>query len=116
MTFVFLHISKDTKKENLIYQTFIKSINIFFSDAEIIQVTDNKTPKIDKVTKVFRYDGDINKIMEFRIKANSELGLEKSAIYLDSDMIITNKFNIIEMLNFNKTILLKRVHNANIYI
>lgn len=114
MTFVFLHISKDTKKENLIYQTFIKSINIFFSDAEIIQVTDNKTPKIDKVTKVFRYDGDINKIMEFRIKANSELGLEKSAIYLDSDMIITNKFNIIEMLNFNKTILLKRSFDLNL--
>ena len=60
-----MHILEDTNKENLICQTFIKSINIFFSDAEIIQVSDYKTPKIDKVSRVFRYDCDINKIIEF---------------------------------------------------
>ena len=104
MTFVFLHISKNAKKKDLISQTFIKSINTFYPDTEIIQISDNKTPKLDKVTRVFRFDGDVNKIMEFRIKANRELGLKKSAIYLDSDMIITNKFNISKMLNLSKTI------------
>lgn len=108
MTFVFLHISKNTKKKDLICQTFIKSINTFYPESEIIQISDNKTLKLDKVNKVFRYDGDIDKIMEFRIKANTELSLKKPAIYLDSDMIITNQFNLNKMLKISKTVLLKR--------
>jgi hypothetical protein len=114
MTFVFLHIAKDAKIKDPISQTFVKSINTFYSDSEIIQISDNKTPKLDMVTRVFRFDGDVNKIMEFRIKANRELGLQKSAIYLDSDMIITNKFDITKMLNFSKTILLKRSFDLNL--
>ena len=89
MTFVFLHIAKDTKIKDPISQTFVKSINTFYSDSEIIQISDNKTPKLDMVTRVFRFDGDINKIMEFRIKANRELGLQKSAICLNVSVVFS---------------------------
>jgi len=108
MVFVFLHISEDTEILNPIQQTFIKSLYTFYPEAEIIQVSDKKTKKIDKVTNVFRFDGDINKIMEFRINSYKELALNKPAIYLDSDMIITKKFDIKKILNLNKNVLLKR--------
>ena len=108
MVFVFLHISEDAEILNPIQQTFIKSLYTFYPEAEIIQVSDKKTKKIDKVTNVFRFDGDINKIMEFRINSYKELALNKPAIYLDSDMIITKKFDIKKILNLNKTVLLKR--------
>ena len=76
-------------------------------------MSDKHTPALDKVSNVFRYDGDANKIMEFRINANKELGLKKPAIYLDSDMIITNRFNLKKMLNLDKTILLRRSFDLN---
>ena len=113
MIFVFLHILNDNQKDQSIYNTFINSIYTFYPEAEVIQVSDKHTPALDKVSNVFRYDGDTNKIMEFRINANKELGLKKPAIYLDSDMIITNRFNLKKMLNLDKTILLRRSFDLN---
>ena len=113
MVFVFLHILNNNQTDQSIYKTFINSIYTFYPEAEVIQVSDKRTPALDKVSNVFRYDGDTNKIMEFRINANKELGLKKPAIYLDSDMIITNRFDINKMLNFNKTILLRRSFDLN---
>ena len=113
MIFVFLHILNDNQKDQSIYNTFINSIYTFYPEAEVIQVSDKRTPALDKVSNVFRYDGDTNKIMEFRINANKELGLTKPAIYLDSDMIITNRFNLKKMLNLDKTILLRRSFDLN---
>lgn len=114
MIFVFLHLNKNTEKNLLTHNTFIKSIYTFYPNAEIIQVSDNKTKKINGVSRVFRFDGDENKIMEFRINSNFELGLKEPAIYLDSDMIITNKFDIKKMLNLEKNVLLKRSFDLNL--
>tara|TARA_B100001250_G_C19613604_1_gene706105 strand:- start:88 stop:810 length:723 start_codon:yes stop_codon:yes gene_type:complete len=114
MVFVFLHILNDNQKDQSIYNTFINSIYTFYPEAEVIQVSDKHTPAINKVSNVFRYDGNTKKIMEFRVNANKELGLTKPAIYLDSDMIITNRFNLKKMLNLDKTILLRRSFDLNI--
>ena len=108
MTFVFLHIDKGTQESSIAIDTFVRSIEIFFPKTEIIQVTDNKTKKINNVNRVFRFDGDTKKIMKFRIDSNRELKLKKPAIYLDSDMVIANRFDLNKLLNFEKEILLKR--------
>ena len=63
MSFVFLHILNDNQKDQSIYNTFINSIYTFYPEAEVIQVSDKHTPALDKVSNVFRYDGDANKIM-----------------------------------------------------
>ena len=89
INFVFLHVGEDTRPNLL-----VKSIRKYFENPYIYQCTDLATKEVDGVDKVFRYDGDTKNLMTFRLEAFSSLNIEEKAIYLDTDMLVINKFDI----------------------
>ena len=89
INFVFLHVGEDTRPNLL-----VKSIRKYFDKPYIYQCTDLASKEVDGVDKVFRYDGDIKNIMRFRLEVFSLLNIQEKAIYLDTDMLVINKFDI----------------------
>ena len=89
INFVFLHVGEDTRPNLL-----VKSIRKYFQNSYIYQCTDLTSKEIDGVDKVFRYDGDIKNLMTFRLEVFSLLNIQEKAIYLDTDMLVINKFDI----------------------
>ena len=89
INFVFLHVGEDTRPNLL-----VKSIRKYFENPYIYQCTDLATKEVDGVDKVFRYDGDTKNLMTFRLEVFSSLNIEEKAIYLDTDMLVINKFDI----------------------
>jgi hypothetical protein len=116
MCFVFFHISSDLTTGNEMPSMLVRSIRKHYLDVEIIQVSDSITPMVDGVSSVFRCDGNLDEIMAYRINAFSKLGLEKKAIYLDTDMLILKKFNISNIFNNQEVVLLKRDFMNDAYI
>ncbi|MBT3305176.1 MAG: hypothetical protein HN377_01705 [Alphaproteobacteria bacterium] len=82
-TFVFLHVGNDTDLATILVQ----SIRAQNSNARIIQCTDSETPSVNGADDVIRIDGDTGHLMVFRLQCFSQLGLEETALYLDTDMI-----------------------------
>ena len=89
INFVFLHVGEDTRPNLL-----VKSIRKYFEKSYIYQCTDLASKEVDGVDKVFRYDGDVKNIMRFRLEVFSLLNIQEKAIYLDTDMLVINKFDI----------------------
>ena len=89
INFFFLHVGEDTRPNLL-----VKSIRKYFQNSYIYQCTDLTSKEIDGVDKVFRYDGDIKNLMTFRLEIFSLLNIQEKAIYLDTDMLVINKFDI----------------------
>ena len=89
INFVFLHVGEDTRPNLL-----VKSSRKYFEKSYIYQCTDLASKEVDGVDKVFRYDGDIKNIMRFRLEVFSLLNIQEKAIYLDTDMLVINKFDI----------------------
>ena len=89
VNFCFLHVGEDSRPNLL-----VKSIRKHFPRAFIYQCTDLISNQIDGVDKIFRYDGDIKNLMTFRLEAFSFIDIKEKTIYLDTDMLVINKFNI----------------------
>ena len=89
VNFVFLHVGEDIRPYFL-----VKSIKKFFPRASIYQCTDLTTKAIEGVDNVFRYKGDTSNLMTYRLEVFSKLAINEYAIYLDTDMLIFNHFNL----------------------
>ncbi len=108
MIFIFLHISNDNNRNLDLIQLFISSIFTIYKDARLVQVSDKKTPKLERIDEIFRYDGDPSNIIQFRNEAYANLKLIKPAIYLDSDMVLLKPFEKNDIIFKKKDVLLKR--------
>lgn len=82
-TFVFLHVGVET----LLPQLLTASIKRLQPEACIIQCADEGTAEVEGVTRVHRAQGDVTRLMTFRLRAFSTLQLDGPAIYLDTDML-----------------------------
>lgn len=103
MRFIFLHVGNDIAPTLL-----CKSILYYMPDAEIIQCTDYDSKKVDGVTKVVRFEGDITNLMTFRLACFANLNINKSAIYIDTDILILGKIDPDELLSNNEVALCAR--------
>ena len=101
INFVFLHVGEDSRPNLL-----VKSIRKYFPKSYIYQCTDLVSKEVEGVDKVFRYDGDIKNLMIFRLEVFSSLNIQEKAIYLDTDMLVVNKFDL--ETNHSDAILCKR--------
>jgi hypothetical protein len=90
----------------------VNSIRKFFPEAKIYQCSDFKTAPVENVDFVFRHDGDIENLMTFRLEAFSNLKLGDRAIYLDTDMLVTNFFDLSAFDNYD-IVLCKRSFGLN---
>jgi hypothetical protein len=96
MKFIFLHVGLDIRPYFL-----VQSIRKFFPSATIIQCSDLITEEVKGVDQVFRYNGDINNLMTFRLESFANLDLQTSGIYLDTDMLVVRKFETNLLKNYD---------------
>ncbi len=82
--FVFFHVGDDIAQPT----AMVQSIRQHNPDATIIQVTDDRTPAVPGVSRVFVSQGNRQFLMQWRTNAFAELGLSEPAMYMDTDMIM----------------------------
>ena len=87
--FYFFHIGDET---DLPYM-MINSIRKTNKDSRIFQLTDKKTNQIKITDDCYRFDGNQNSIMKFRMEAYSQTTLNQGrfSIFLDTDMLVLRK-------------------------
>ncbi len=110
MDFIFLHVGSDIRPYFL-----VKSIRKFFKNAKIIQCSDLLTQQIDGVDEVLRHDGDISNLMTFRLEVFSLINIKNLSIFLDTDMLVLNEFNLDDFSEID-AILCKRSFGLNLPI
>lgn len=88
-TFCFFHIGSDISCP----QMLVNSIRKFNTNPEIIYCTDSQSPDIKGVTHRLNFDGSPNEIMAFRLDSFAKSGINRPAIYLDTDMLCLKTFN-----------------------
>ncbi len=123
INFVFFYIEKDENKfnsNNVLHNQNREQISFFISsikknhpDCNIIQCSDQTTEKFDDTNRIFRMKVDQNKIMEARIKIYSELNLNTTSIFLDTDMLLVQKIPFELFIKKADVFLLKRSFNIN---
>ena len=121
INFVFFYIKKNEKgttSENILHiqseedvSYFISSIKKNHPDANIVQCTDLKTPKIDGTNMILRENIDQNKIMEARIFLYSKLNFNTTSVFLDTDMLLVQKIPFKLFIDKADVFFLKRSFN-----
>lgn len=87
--FVFFHVGEDIAMPT----AMVFSIRRHNPDATIIQVSDDRTPAVPGVSRVFVTQGNRQFLMQWRTNAFAELGLSEPAMYMDTDMIVRHPLN-----------------------
>jgi len=82
--FVFFHVGDDIAQPT----AMVQSIRQHNPNATIVQVTDDQTPAVPSVSRVFVSHGNRQFLMQWRTNAFAELGLSEPAMYMDTDMIV----------------------------
>ncbi len=68
-------------------QMLVDSIRWVDSQAEIVHCADAGTPQINGVSRRVDVDGDRRRLMTYRLRAFRESGINRPAIYIDTDML-----------------------------
>lgn len=87
--FVFFHVGDDIAMPT----AMVYSIRRHNPDATIIQISDDRTPAVPGVSRVFVSQGNRQFLMQWRTNAFAELGLTEPAMYMDTDMIVRHPIN-----------------------
>lgn len=72
----------------------VESIKRTMPKANIIQVSDQSTEKIEGVDDLYQIDGNLDNLMTLRLKAFGDLGLSGPAAYIDTDMIFLRQVDV----------------------
>jgi hypothetical protein len=110
-TIVFLQVGDDPNVELM-----VKSIKLLNPSAHIIQCSDLNTNKIYGVTEVFRLDSNFENLMTFRLEAFYKLKLTEPAIYMDTDMLVTDEIFTDQLLQDAEAALCHRSFGRNALI
>ena len=88
LDFVFFHVGDDFTYPKMLCES-IKKTN---PNANIIQLTDKKTPILSEyVNRFVRVDGKKENLMFLRSKAYQAYEIEKPTLFLDTDMLVVKK-------------------------
>lgn len=92
----------------------ISSIRQTNKSSRIYQLTDKKTKKIKTTDGCYRFDGNTNTIMKFRMEAYSKTILNKGrfSIFLDTDMLVLKEIKLNNLFEKSDLVLCKRELNA----
>jgi len=83
-SFVFFHVGEDTS----IPQMLVDSIRWSNPGATVVQCSDELTPTVAGVDRKSVTDCDPTRLMTSRLHAFASAGVEHTAVYLDTDMLI----------------------------
>ena len=92
---------------------FVRSVRRLMPESHIVQCTDNQTGIIDGVDRVYRHNGDVGNLMNFRLEAFAALSLEGPSVYLDTDMLMFRALDPEQILGGADVAVLKRVFGAD---
>lgn len=109
--FYFFHIGDDIDLPKMM----VNSIRMTNKNSRIFQLTDTTTKQIQITDGCYRFKGNTNSIMKFRMEAYSKTILYKNrfSIFLDTDMLVLKEINLSKMFQKSDLILCKRVFNSN---
>jgi hypothetical protein len=85
----FLHVGQDT----VLPRILVRSIRQYNPDAHIAQCTDRASPDVSGVDQVFRLDGDTDRLMTFRLRCFAGLTISEPTLFLDTDMVCTDRID-----------------------
>jgi hypothetical protein len=108
-TIVFFHVGDDVS----LPQAMVDSIRYHIPFAEIIMLTDRGTPTVHDLSNRIELQVDRSKLMIARLNAFAELGLNKPAMYVDSDMIFRASVDPKEMLGDKDILMCRRSFNRD---
>lgn len=103
-TFVFFHVGDDVSYP----QKLVSSLRISNPTANIVMCTDKDTPEVLGVNRRVEDDVDRSKLMTERLRMYAAAKVDHPAIYLDTDMIVTQKVSPTEMIDANDIVLCQR--------
>lgn len=81
--YAFFYVGNDISQP----QMLVDSIRWVDWQAEIVHCTDAGTPQINGVSRRVEVDGDRRRLMTYRLRAFRESGINRPAIYIDTDML-----------------------------
>lgn len=108
-TYVFFHVGDDIAQPSML----VNSIRLADPESEVIQCSDESTPAVRGVTKVWRGSFSREYIMTARLEAFAQLNLTTPAIYLDTDMLVVNRLPADALLSSKKPVLCRRSFNRD---
>src|SRR5437870_1718029 len=85
----FLHVGQDTTLPKIL----VRSIQEHNPDARITQCSDHGSPDVDGVDDVARIDGDISRLMTFRLRCFAGLPFHEPTLFLDTDMVCADRID-----------------------
>jgi hypothetical protein len=92
-TYVFFFVGADVSQP----QMLVESILLVDRQADIVHCADIWTPEISGVTRRVNCQGDRDKLMTFRLKAFSQSGVDRPAIYIDTDMLCVRPIDAVAL-------------------
>lgn len=110
--FYFFHIGDETDLPHMM----INSIRKTNKDSRIFQLTDKNTNQIKITDDCYRFDGNKNSLMKFRMEAYSQtiLNQDRFSIFLDTDMLVLKEIKLNNLFKKSDLILCERELNANL--
>lgn len=87
----FLHVGPDTVMPRIM----VRSIRQFNLEAHVTQCTDRATPEVSGVDEVVRFDGDTGRLMTFRLRSFAGLPIREPTLFLDTDMVCTDRIDAV---------------------
>ena len=89
INFYFFHVGSDVSLPEML----VGSIKISNPKSKIYQITDNDSPEVEQLDGCFRFNGNKENIMKFRMETYASINLKKgeNAIFLDTDMLVVRE-------------------------
>lgn len=96
MRIVFLNTGMETLQAEML----CRSARVSNPKAQLTQVTDLHSPKVNGVDDVVRFEGLVDNLMFFRTTVFSKLDIECPTYFVDTDMLLLKELPIVEGVGF----------------
>ncbi|MBX9778690.1 MAG: hypothetical protein K2Y71_30325 [Xanthobacteraceae bacterium] len=85
----FLHVGQET----VLARILVRSIRAHNPDVHVTQCTDGASPAVAGVDEVVRLDSDTGRLMTFRLRSFAGLPISEPTLFLDTDMVCTDRID-----------------------
>jgi len=106
-TFVFFHVGNDPGYLKMVGK-FVASIHETNPNAEVVMVSDEKTPAVGGVTRRINIEANRKELMVSRLRGYAEAKIASPAVYTDTDMIVCSRIDPEKMLGAHRVVFCER--------
>ncbi len=107
----FLHVGSELDVPTMM----VSSVRKFHPDIFIHQLTDEKSPQVEGVSEVTRYEFSDGNLMKFRLQAYADTTLSAPSFFLDTDMLLIRPIDF-ESFSGEEVVLLRRTFHADVKV